>query len=90
MIKDPKCLCIVLLPMILLSSCWFSRNEEPLETPTFNPAEAALKLQKDPIMEPGGVEKHMSMGNKYYLMDRLDDAIKEYERALELNPNHIE
>ncbi|MEE9558558.1 MAG: tetratricopeptide repeat protein, partial [Candidatus Brocadiales bacterium] len=90
MAKVPKRLFLLLLPVISLSSCWFSKEEEPWEAPAFNPAEAALKLQESPMMEPGGVEKRVSLGNRDYLRGRPKSAIREYERALELNPNKVE
>ena len=89
MAKVTKCSCLLLL-ITFLSSCLFPEREEPHVAPVFDSADAALKLQGDPVMEPGGAERRLSQGNKDYLEGRVDNAIREYERAVELDPRQVE
>jgi len=46
------------------------------------------KLQKAIEMDPMAWEPHMARGNLYYQMKRYDDAIRDYERVLQVLPDH--
>lgn len=50
---------------------------------------AAVALEELTRCEPGFAEAHHQLGIVYSLLDRLDEADREFRRAVELNPTHF-
>jgi CheY-like chemotaxis protein len=53
------------------------------------PAEAVTRLREAVLREPANVDAHVELGRTLYETGAWEAALKETERALAMNPNHV-
>jgi tetratricopeptide (TPR) repeat protein len=76
--------------MLLVVACGASQPPPPTAAPTPTPGPpTATPTPKPPTATPTpSAEDHLKQGVEYYEQDKLEEAIVEYEKALELEPGN--
>lgn len=80
--KSKKCLWIMVIIVVLLAGCGGGGGEEEPPAPTSVPPTSAPAVT--PTLSAG---EHVALGMEYSDQGELDQAVAEFEKAIELDPN---
>ncbi len=58
---------------------------KPAHEPELTEGEAVARFEKAAKEHPDA-QSHFNLGSAYYIAHKLDDALREFQQALELNP----